>query len=110
MSWIPKYGRLVRRTAPAGYDAPETQDAQPETLAVEESAETAAPAEVEQVEITAQGADVTDPGPIIPDDWRELSWPNLRSLAAGLSPDDAPVKTKADAIARIEAELQARAQ
>lgn len=40
-------------------------------------------------------------------EWKELSWPKLKSLAANLSDDDAPVTTKADAIARIEAVIAA---
>ena len=40
---------------------------------------------------------------VIPEDWRELEWPELRSLASDVS--DAPIKTKDDAIAAIEAHL-----
>lgn len=42
----------------------------------------------------------------IPDDWRELAWPALRSLAASVSPT--PVSTRDDCIAAIEIELDAR--
>jgi hypothetical protein len=41
----------------------------------------------------------------IPEGWQELPWNELRALAAGLYDDDAPIKNKADAIARIDAYL-----
>jgi len=39
----------------------------------------------------------------IPENWRELPWPELRSLASKLS--DTPISNKADAIAAIEARV-----
>jgi predicted DNA-binding transcriptional regulator AlpA len=41
----------------------------------------------------------------IPPDWRSLPWPQLRSLATSLARNNVPVKTKAEAVARIEAKL-----
>lgn len=43
----------------------------------------------------------------IPDDWRDLKWFALRSLASKLT--NAPVNDKADAVAAIEAALKRRA-
>jgi hypothetical protein len=43
----------------------------------------------------------------IPDDWRNLSWPQLRSLAARLRADDGPIRTKEDAVAAIELHIEA---
>lgn len=43
----------------------------------------------------------------IPDNWRALEWPAMRSLAARLTPK--PVKKEKDAVAAIEAELAKRA-
>lgn len=84
MTFMPKYGRLARWGAPA-------------------AAAAAAPA-------PAPLAELSEDRPPIPADWQTLAWPALRALAAGLAPDDAPIRTKADALARIEAELQARAE
>lgn len=42
----------------------------------------------------------------IPENWRDLPWPALRSLAASVSPT--PVSTRDDCIAAIEIELDAR--
>lgn len=42
----------------------------------------------------------------IPDDWRDLTWPSLKSLAATVS--DEKVKTKDDAIAAIKLEVERR--
>lgn len=42
----------------------------------------------------------------IPDDWRELSWPERRALAASVS--ETPIKSADDAEAAIEAELARR--
>lgn len=44
----------------------------------------------------------------IPDDWKDMDWPEMKSLAASLSPT--PIKTKADATAAIEAEVGRRAR
>jgi hypothetical protein len=51
---------------------------------------------------TDAGADLCP----IPDDWRDLPWPALKSLAASVSDDT--IKTKDDAIAAVELELQRR--
>lgn len=45
--------------------------------------------------------------PAIPETWRDLDWPELRSLAASVS--STPVRSKAEAEAAIEAELARRA-
>lgn len=42
----------------------------------------------------------------IPDGWRDLSWPALKSLAANVS--DEKIKTKEDASAAIELEVERR--
>lgn len=42
----------------------------------------------------------------IPDDWRELPWPALKSLASKLS--DEKIKSKDDAVAAIELEIESR--
>lgn len=42
----------------------------------------------------------------IPDEWRELPWPALKSLAASVSDDT--IKTKDDAIAAVELVLERR--
>lgn len=42
----------------------------------------------------------------IPEDWSDLSWPELRSLASKITTD--PVTNKANAIEAIEAELARR--
>lgn len=48
-----------------------------------------------------------EPDPIqIPDGWRELAWPALKSLAASVS--DERIKTKDDAEAAVELELERR--
>lgn len=44
----------------------------------------------------------------IPDDWRGLPWPALKSLAASVS--DEKIKSKDDAIAAIEIEIERRAE
>lgn len=113
MVWMPKFGRLVRRAVAAGGGSPVENEApapSPE-----------APAEPPYSEISLQelmtpvpGGDAGsvviryDPGIEIPSDWRDLPWPKLRSLAASLSTADAPVINKADAVARIEAEIERR--
>lgn len=43
---------------------------------------------------------------VIPDDWRDLVWPDLRALGASLSDD--PVVSRHQAEAAIEAELERR--
>jgi hypothetical protein len=43
---------------------------------------------------------------VIPDDWRALAWPALKSLASKLS--DAPVRDKEDAVKAVETEIAAR--
>ena len=43
----------------------------------------------------------------IPENWQELEWPKLRSLASDVS--ETPITSKADAVAAIEAELKRRA-
>lgn len=53
-------------------------------------------------------ADDPPPGSVeIPDDWRALKWPALRSLASKVS--DEPIHNHADAVAAIELELERRA-
>lgn len=55
------------------------------------------------------GAMQTDPGVqlvFIPENWRELSWPAMKSLAADIS--DKKINSKDDAVAAIELELQQR--
>lgn len=42
----------------------------------------------------------------IPDGWRELAWPALKSLAASVS--DEKIKSKDDAVAAIEIEIERR--
>lgn len=42
----------------------------------------------------------------IPDDWRELAWPALKSLASKVS--DETIKNKDDAVAAIELEVERR--
>lgn len=42
----------------------------------------------------------------IPEGWRDLSWPALKSLAASVS--DEKIKSKDDAIAAIELEVESR--
>ncbi|KLK91419.1 hypothetical protein AA309_20200 [Microvirga vignae] len=96
MSWIPRYGRLVRR-APVSAPADEPTDA------LQQPAEDATPGAPEN-----EPEQRPEPVPI-PEDWRALPWNDLRALAAGFSAQDAPVRNKADAIARIEAELATRA-
>jgi len=44
--------------------------------------------------------------PFIPNEWQDLDWPALKALAASISAG--PIKTKADATAAIEAEIQRR--
>jgi hypothetical protein len=68
MSRIPHYGRMFRRVGPVV-----TQDVR-EPVAVVVSAPVAAPAS---------------------EDWRSLSWPQKRSLAASLT--DEPIRNGADA-------------
>ena len=69
------------------------------------------PADLERPKMEAAGLVAqphADPDAIaIPDDWRELSWPKLRSLAAGFA--SSPVLNKALAVAAITAELNRRA-
>jgi hypothetical protein len=51
-----------------------------------------------------QKAEATQPEPEaaeIPSGWRDLPWPAMRSLAASVS--DTPIRSKADAVAAIEA-------
>lgn len=43
----------------------------------------------------------------IPGDWRDLPWPALKSLAASVS--DEKIKSKTDAVAAIEIEIERRA-
>jgi hypothetical protein len=43
---------------------------------------------------------------VIPDDWRGLAWPALKSLASKLS--DEPIRDKDDAVKAVEAEVAAR--
>lgn len=43
---------------------------------------------------------------VIPDDWQDLSWPALKSLASKLSDD--PVRDKEDAVKAVEAAVEAR--
>lgn len=85
MVFTPKFGKLVRRAVAAGGGSP--LDAEP-----------AAP---------PPAVPAPDLYPI-PDDWQSLPWPQLRSLAANISDTDGPVHNKAEAIARIEAELARR--
>lgn len=47
MSWIPKYGRLVRRAIAAGGGSPEPQGKQSETSAADETSAVEQPAETE---------------------------------------------------------------
>lgn len=42
----------------------------------------------------------------IPVDWRDLAWPQLKSLAGSVS--DEKIKTKDDAVAAIELEIERR--
>jgi len=42
----------------------------------------------------------------IPEGWRDLSWPALKSLAAAVS--DETIKTKDDAVAAVEMEIERR--
>ena len=42
----------------------------------------------------------------IPRDWRDMAWPVMRSLAAQVC--NQPIRTKAEAVAAIEAELERR--
>lgn len=42
----------------------------------------------------------------IPDDWRELAWPALKSLASKVS--DEAIKSKEDAVAAVELEVERR--
>ncbi|MET3925945.1 hypothetical protein [Devosia sp. 2618] len=42
----------------------------------------------------------------IPDDWRALAWPALKSLAASVSTET--IRTKDDAIAAVELEIERR--
>ena len=44
----------------------------------------------------------------IPDDWRDLAWPQLKSLAGSVS--DEKIKTKDDAVAAIELEIERRGE
>ncbi len=48
----------------------------------------------------------SDEPPFIPDDWRDLSWQDIRSLAASFS--DEKIKTKSDAETVIELEIERR--
>lgn len=50
--------------------------------------------------------DTAPPLQPIPADWRSLAWPALKSLAAKVS--DETIKSKDDAIAAIEMELERR--
>lgn len=43
----------------------------------------------------------------IPDGWTDLPWPELRGLACRISDD--PIKSRVDAIAAIQAEIDSRA-
>lgn len=79
MVFTPKFGKLVRRAVAAGGGSPVAAD------------------EADLVASLKDGK--------IPANWRDLDWPKLRSLAAGLSDSDGPVKNKADAVAAIEAYL-----
>lgn len=42
----------------------------------------------------------------IPEDWRQLAWPALKSLASKVS--DESIKSKDDAVAAIELEIERR--
>jgi len=59
---------------------------------------------------TALATEVGEPQPpltvTIPDNWRELGWPQLKSLAGSVS--DEKIKTKDDAVAVIELEIERR--
>lgn len=44
---------------------------------------------------------------VIPGNWREMGWPDLRSLASKLT--DEPVRNKDEAVAAVEAEAARRA-
>lgn len=59
---------------------------------------------------TALATEVGKPQPplpvTIPDNWRELGWPQLKSMAGSVS--DEKIKTKDDAIAAIELEIERR--
>ncbi len=44
----------------------------------------------------------------IPADWRDLAWPQLKSLAGSVS--DEKIKTKDDATAAIELEIERRGE
>ncbi len=58
-------------------------------------------------DVTALTNAVAAPQPIpIPEGWRDLSWPALKSLAASVS--DEKIKTKEDAEAAIDLELERR--
>lgn len=61
---------------------------------------------VEAVEDSAPARDPDADGVEIPENWQDLPWPELRSLASKLT--DSPITTKADAVAAIEAELMVR--
>lgn len=55
---------------------------------------------------TALSTEPAAPLAPIPEDWRELPWPRLSSLAASVS--DEKIKSKEDAVAAIEMELERR--
>lgn len=58
-------------------------------------------------EVTALRSPDAAPEPVeIPEGWRELSWPAQKSLAASVS--DEKIKTKEDAEAAIDLELERR--
>jgi hypothetical protein len=59
---------------------------------------------------SARGQDAPAPRTVelhpIPEAWRDLSWPALKSLAANVS--DEKIKSKDDAVAAIELEIESR--
>lgn len=83
MVFLPRFGTLVRRAVLAGGG-------------VDSSGK---PEAVDHV-----------PTDVVPEGWQSLPLSKLRALVAEIWPDEEPVKNKADAVARIEAALEARGQ
>lgn len=78
------------------------------TVATTEADEAAATAQAEADRLQAEADKLAARHAIeIPDDWQDLPWFSMRSLAASLTDD--PVKTKEDAAAAIQDEIDRRA-
>lgn len=83
-------------------------DPVPQATAAEiEAAEAAAAAQAEADRLKEEEEAIAARNAVvIPEDWEDLSWPDLRSLASSFSDD--PIKNKNEALDAIAAELERR--